>query len=163
MTERKLQTMKGYGQTGYCSVCDTPIVGEVKARMESGQSMAHIQRWAETKGVRLHKTTWLRHKAHVVAGRDRVVQYARTVREADKLTRVTNTEFLESVRDIGYANVQDDPSSVSLAHALKAVQIMETTKERPRDFLLVIARVLMGESPAQIGPPVEEGEYKEIE
>jgi len=161
--DRKKHTGNGYGQTGYCSVCDTPIVGEVNARLRAGQTLASIQRWAESKGVVHHKTTWIRHKAHMTAGRDRVVQMARTVREADKITRVTNTEFLESIRDLGYRNAQDDPASVSLTHALKAVQIMETTKERPRDFLILIAQAMTGQAPALIGPPMEEGEYKEIE
>lgn len=162
--DRKAHTGKGYGQPGYCKVCDTKIVGEANGRLKAGQTVAMVQRWAESKGVKLHRTTWYRHVEHMRSGRDKVVQVARTVREMDKMTRVTNTEFLEAVRDIGYANARAEPESVNLGHALKAVQIMETTKDRGRDVLVILARAMTGHDIApMLNPPMEEGEYKELE
>lgn len=162
--DRKAHTGKGYGQPGYCAVCDTKIVNEANAKLKAGNKIAFVARWAEGKGVKLHRTTWYRHVEHMRSGRDKVVQVARTVREMDKMTRVTNTEFLEAVRDIGYANAQADPESVNLGHALKAVQIMESTKDKGRDVLVILARAMTGNDIApMLPPPVEEGEYEELE
>jgi hypothetical protein len=162
--DRKQHTGKGFGQSGYCKVCDTRIVGEANGRLKAGQTVAMVQRWAESKGVKMHRTTWYRHVEHMKSGRDKVVQAARTVREVDKMTRVTNTEFLEAVRDLGYQNAQTNPESVNLNHALKAVQIMETTKDKGRDVLVILARAMTGNDiTPMLPPPVEEGEYEELE
>lgn len=160
--DRSKHSGAGYGQGGYCSICDTDIVRDVNRRIREGHTMAAIMRWAETKGIVHHKTTWYRHKEHMQSGRDIVVQKAKTVREMDKMTRVTNTDFLEAVRDIGYQNAVENPDTVTLGHALKAVSIMESRKDRGRDFLLVIAQAMTGQLP-QLDAPTEEGEYEEIE
>jgi hypothetical protein len=75
----------------------------------------------------------------------------------------SNVEFLQTIRDIGLAKAQADPESVSIEHALKAVNILEGKRDGGADIKIVFASIAVGQPPPMVviggeEAPIE-GEY----
>lgn len=148
----------GRFRPGYCSICAWEFAPELNKKLKLGWNARELNDWAQTKGKTFHRETLYAHKKHLTSGVDQVVQAAHMIPERDKIRTVSNDQFLEAIRDIGLANALQDPSSVNLNHSLKAVQILESKKEKPQQVLLVLAGAVMGRLPE----PAIDGEVREI-
>lgn len=126
--------------------------------MKNGQNAGQITRYAEAKGLRLHRETIYSHRDHVTAGQDKLVNWRERAPVVIKQT--TNQQFLEAVRDIGMSKAMADPDLVSVDHALKAVAQMENKRDRGDSITLILAQIITGHRPADL---VIEGEAQEVE
>lgn len=150
-------TRAGYGQAGYCSVCDSEQSREVNKRMKRGDSIAGIARWLKDIESPVSEPTLRRHRKHITDPKTTFVEKAR----ANPIIKrgVTTNDFLQTLVEVGATRIEEDPSSVSLDQSIRAAQIIEGRKDKQVDALVTIARMLMGHAPR---PEMIEGEYIEV-
>lgn len=82
----------------------------------------------------------------------------KTKRESPKILPKSNSEALEMVRDLGMQSAIENPESISVDHALRAISEMEKKSKGPESLWVLLSRVQTGERPEIIM-----GEYKELE
>lgn len=147
----------GYGNPGYCKVCDSPHKGEVNKRMKRGDSIASIARYLEEKESPISEPTLRSHRKHIT---DPKTTFVENARKNPVIKKASTRDFLQSLVDVGAAKIEADPDAVSIDQSIRAAQIIENTKEKQVDALLQLARMLMGRPPQ---PEYIEGEYVEVE
>lgn len=86
-----------------------------------------------------------------------VTAVEKTRRESPKILPKSNTEALEMVRDMGMQSALDNPESIGVDHALRAIDVMEKKTKGPEALWFMLSRVQNGERPELIV-----GEYKEL-
>ena len=148
----------GYGRTGFCKVCSSPLARDINRLLKNGQNAGQITRYAEAKGLKLHRETIYSHRDHVTAGQDKLVNWR--AKAPVVIRKTTNQQFLETVRDIGMSKAMSDPDLVDVNHALKAVALMEAKRDRGDSITLILAQIVTGHRPADL---VIEGTAEEIE
>ncbi len=147
----------GYGNPGYCSVCDSEHKSEINKRMKRGDTIASIGRYLKEKESPISEPTLRKHRKHIT---DPKTTFVENARKNPVIKRVTSREFLQALVDEGARKVEEEPESVSIDQAIRAAQIIETSKEKQVDALVTIARMLMGQAPQ---PELIEGEYELVE
>ena len=140
---------------GYCKICDGPHKNEINRRLRRGESLRTIIAWATGKDFKISKPTLIAHKAHVTDPKTTLVKQARA---NPAIKRATTTEFLEALVDIGFTRAAEDPSSVSMDHALKASAQLEGRKNQGGDARIFIAQIFTQREPVEY----IDGSYREI-
>lgn len=150
------------GKAGYCSICHSPNLKKINDRVREGWNAAQLNEFAMSLGdPPRHRQTWYGHKPHASTAIEKFVQTTQ-VQVADKpvqIKKTSNTEFLETVRDIGMAKAINDPSSVTIEQALKATQVLEGRKDKSSDSIKILIGIVTGHSPSI---EVVEGEAREV-
>lgn len=152
---------EGRNKTGYCSVCASDLEPEINKRMKAGWNAAKVNEWLskfERKpGVPMafNRQTLYKHRDHITSSRDKVVAYAERARQNPVIKATTNRQFLEAVRDVGMTKAVQNPEDITIGDALKAVQIMENSKQGPGDTYFVLAQIMTAAPPALMGEVVE--------
>lgn len=147
---------KGIGKLGYCSLCASEIEPELNKRLKADWKAPAIQEWMakftkpDGRPMYANRQTIYAHKKHITSSQDRVVSYAQRARENPVIKTASNRQFLEAVRDIGFQRAQDNPEEITISDALKAVQIMESTKEKTGDVYVILASVMARNEPVVI-------------
>lgn len=130
----------------------------IKGAREGGKSgkgwnATEAQEAATAFGFTFARQTWYAHVKHAQSSDKRVIQAAELVRSGEKgltITKRSNTDVLEAIRDIGAQRALDNPDNVSLDHSLKAIQILEGRKDRGSDALNILVQFTVGQPPAVI-------------
>lgn len=147
----------GYGQKGYCKVCDSDLSREINKRMKRGDTIASIRAYTIEKEQPISEPTLRSHREHIT---DPKTTFVESARKNPVIKKASTRDFLQSLVDVGAAKIEADPDSVSIDQSIRAAQIIENTKEKQVDALLQLARMLMGRPPQ---PEYIEGEYVEVE
>lgn len=158
---------RGFGKKGYCLLCSWEHVIELDRLIRQGRNNAECAEWAKSRfGFTWNRQTFYKHRdEHAKSPEDRVIQASQKSPGQSGLVvrKSSNNEFLEAIRDIGLAKAVRDPEDISIDHALKAAQILETRKDRAGDQInLLVQIVTQGAPPIQVTGPVIEGEATEI-
>lgn len=149
----------GFGRKGYCSICVSPNAAEyIKGARTGGKSgdgwnAAEFRVFAEKNGEGWSRQTFYEHKRHSKSPEMRVIQAAQLVRSGEKgvaISKRSNTDVLEAIRDIGAQRALDNPDNVSIDHSLKAIQILEGRKDRGSDALNILVQFTVGQPPVVI-------------
>lgn len=120
---------------------------------------AEAQRRSKDWGVSFTRQTWYGHVQHCKPREQRVQEKLEEVAELGGLNikKVSNTEYLERIRDISAAQIFDNPDMVKPETGLKAVQILESRKNNHGDQLNLLIGVITGNIPPMaIMPPSED-------
>ncbi len=149
----------GSSKPGYCKLCAWEHSPELDKGIRSGWNAAQAQEWAKKYVYAFNRQTFYSHKPHALTPEQRVVQIAKTKTQALQIKRGSNTSFLEAVRDIGYAKAIDDPDAISIDHALKATQLLESRKDKSSDQLNILISIVTGQQPQ---PIIIEGTAQEV-
>ena len=151
----------GRGKIGYCKLCAWSEEPALNKLMKAGKTAAECREWAQSKfGFNFNRQTFYEHKKHITAPEDKVVAFANRQQRGLQpvIKRATNQTFLEAVRDIGMAQAEANPELVTIDHALKATQILESSKNKSTEVTLILAQVVTGHR-----PDIElEGDYREV-
>jgi hypothetical protein len=161
--------MKGQGKPGFCKICAHPeahrfILGAREGgKSGKGWNSSEAMEAGKAYGITFSRQTWYQHLEHAQTGEMRVIQAAQKVRESSALTisdikKTSNLDVLEAIRDLGMARALQSPDEVTVDQALKAVQIMESRKDKGGDTLNILVQFTTGQPP----PLVIEGEAREV-
>jgi hypothetical protein len=155
----------GLGKTGYCKICAHPdahvfIRGAREGgKKGSGWNAAEAQEAGQAYGLTFNRQTWYTHVEHAKTGEMRLSQAAEKVKAQGLIpVRTTSQGFLESLRDIGMAKALANPENVTIEQALKAVQILESKKDKGSDTLNVLVQFVTNQPP----PVVIEGIARDV-
>lgn len=146
----------GYGQSGYCSVCDSDRSREINKRMKRGDTIASIYRWLRDVEDPISEPTLRKHRKHITDPKTTLVEQAK---KNPVIKRHTTNDFLQALVDIAATKAINDPESISIDQGIRAAQVIEGRKDKQVDALVQIARMLMGQAPR---PEIIEGEYVEV-
>jgi len=130
----------------------------INKRLALGQSLMKVIEYSKSQDFSISKPTLINHKRHITDPRTTVVDQAR---RNPAIKRVTTSEFLQTLVDIGASKAAANADAVTIDQSIRAAQVLESRKERSVDVLLVIARSL---APKELGAPGEmiEGTYREL-
>lgn len=155
-----MQSRAARKAVGRCKICNWSEARTFNRRATQGNwNSAQAQAWSEPRGLTFDRKTFYAHKPHMLHPADAIVSYGdRAVAQA--WPTVTQTDFYQSIRDIGFKNAMDAPEDITLTQAMKAADALERRKEQGQDFLAVMAKLIMG---APIRDVVTiEGDYEQI-
>jgi hypothetical protein len=124
--------------TGSCKLCRSEFRSEINRRLARGETREQVQEWLATKDFKVSLPTLTTHRQHITDPKTTLVEQAQ---RNPAIRRVTNSEFLETIRDIGAQRAIDNPDSVSLTHALKAAAQLEARQNKQIDVMLAIAQM----------------------
>ena len=148
--------MSGQGKRGHCSICASPLADSINAMIRDGKNATQIRDFVTAAGQEpWSRPTIYNHRTHALTPEKQLVKAAR---QDLQIRQGSNTEFLETVRDIGLAKAVADPESITVDQALKATSILEGRKEK-NDSLAILVAFVTGNKPAGV---VIEGEAREI-
>lgn len=155
--------MGSTGVPGYCSICASPNAPAYVKGARDGWNAPQFNDYAAMNGERWDRKTWYAHKKHALTGEALLITAAEKVRRDSALTvrdikKSSNTELLEAIRDLGMARALQNPEDVTIDHSLKAVQIMESRKDKGGDSLNILVQFTVGQPPAY----VIEGEARDV-
>lgn len=163
-------------QSGACKLCSWPFEGELNRKIRDAGfdakdrpkfNAAMAERWAKDKyDFAFTRQTYYKHLDHIRHPADKYVAASHKPRADGELIRSSsNDDLLQAVIDLGMQRIEADPGSVSIDHALKAVQIRESRREKGQDMLLVFAKIVTGQGAVAglLPAPAVEGEFAEIE
>jgi len=122
---------RGAGKPGYCKLCAHPNLPEINKQIKAGLNAAQLNAYCNERwGLTAARQTWYTHiKQHATHPADKVVAVSKLPRPNGELIRqTTDEEFTQAVIDIGMRKAIEDPDSISIDHALKAVQIRSSAK-----------------------------------
>jgi len=151
--------MAGYGQSGYCRICDSSLKAEINKRLVRHESIPTIIAWGKTKGFSVSKPTVIKHKKHITDPKTTFVEQAR---KNPVIRRVSHTEFLESVVAAGAKRVEENPDDVTIDQSIRASQVLESRKDKGGDAWSVLILTLMGKRPLQLAGDEIDGTYTEL-
>ena len=116
--------------------------------------------WAAENGLKFERKTFYVHKIHSVHPSTALVTFAQQA-QAVAYPAVTQTQFYESIRDLGFKNAMEDPSTVTLTHALKAADSLERRKDQGTELIAALAKMMIGAQVRQV--VTVEGDYVAVE
>lgn len=145
--------------TGYCKVCQSPLVKEINKRLERGESAPSVVEWAAMKGFSINRKTVLSHKRHITDPRQTFVEQAR---RDPAIRNVTTDQVIQGVKNAGFANLMRNPQSVTNNQMLSAVKIEEGRREKQVN-MLVLAQIFTKKLPPPEEPKLLEGEWHEAD
>jgi len=151
------------GKVGFCAICNSPNVAKINRKVREGWNASQLNEYVKGLGEPgWIRQTWYTHKPHAQTAEARVTEAKSlqvTPERAVAIRQASNTDFLEAVRDIGYTKAIENPDSVTLEQALKAVSILEGRKSSAADSVKVLVGIFTGSAPSYI----IEGEAREVE
>lgn len=135
------------GRFGRCKICAWRHAKEFNRRAKQGWNGAQLEEWARTKGLIFNRKTWYNHRdRHTQHPADALVAYAERSAQV-AIADVTTDDALNAIKNIGLANIREDPSSINASHTLKAIEIMERKREASTgaQLLDVIVKSMLGQ------------------
>lgn len=114
-----------------------------KAVATGGLNAAQALAWATQRGLTFDRKTFYTHRDHSQHPADALVTYAERA-ALQAVPTVTNDEFLTAIRNLGMQNAIQNPESVTVAHALKAVDTLERRRDSSGDLLAALAKIMLG-------------------
>lgn len=141
---------------GYCKVCRSPLVKEINKKLAKGESQPSIAEWCGQRDFKVTRQKIADHKDHITDPRVTLVERAKR----SPAIKASSRDLLEATVQIGHENLMANPQDVTLTQALKAAQILESTKQQKGDTRILFAMLSMGKSLPQ--PEMIEGTYTEI-
>lgn len=154
----------GYGRVGYCKVCahdGAQFLNAAIVRAENDGKPMTAKQMLEYMRVldpdfNYDRHGFYKHKSDHLTS-PLVTAVEKTRRESPKILPKSNSEALEMVRDLGMQSAIDNPESIGVDHALRAISEMEKKSNGPEQFWVMLSRVQGGERPEIIV-----GEYAEV-
>jgi hypothetical protein len=142
------------GSPGYCKICASALLPGINKMLREERTYREIIEWAGEFNEKFVRQTLAKHKEHITDPKTTFVDQAR---KNPIIKRASNEEFLDAVRDAGFAKVAANPESVTVSQALKAAQISMQAKKNNDGLTVVLVGVMTGKADEVI-----EGEWKEI-
>lgn len=143
------------GGPGFCKICASSVLPQINNMLRDNASSTKIIEWAKEFNLVFVRQTLYTHKEHIT---DTKTTYVDRARKNPIIKRASNEEFLDAVRDAGFAKVANDPDSVSIGQALKAVQISVNAKKANEGVNIILVGVMTGKAETVI----EEADWKEL-
>lgn len=160
-----VERASGYGKMGFCKICAHPgaqfinsaIVRAAATKpLNAAEMLEYMQRLDPE--FKADRHTFYKHqKEHLTSPLITAVQ--KTKQSGEAILPKSNAEALEMVRDLGMKTAIENPETIGVDHALRAISEMEKKKGGVENLWVLLSRVQAGENP-QV---VIEGEYKELE
>lgn len=153
----------GYGRLGFCKVCahdgakflNAAIIrAEATKPMTAAEMLAYMRQLDPDFNYDRHG--FYKHKADHLTS-PLVTAVEKTRRESPKILPKSNDEALEMVRDLGMQSAIDNPESIGVDHALRAISEMEKKSKGPENLWVLLSRVQSGEAPETLI-----GEFTEV-
>jgi len=159
---------RGNGSPGYCKICAHPDAHVfVRGAREGGKAgkgwnAKEAQDAGKVYGLSFDRATWYKHLEHAKTGEQLMIQAAEKVRREGALTvrdvKTGSGELLDAIIDLGAQRAMNNPEEVTLDHALKAIQIKESRKDKGSDQLNILVQFVTGNPP----PVTIEGTAREV-
>ena len=132
-------------KAGYCKICHwrSGVRDLNRQAFSKGWSAGQAVAYAKSKGLEFERKTWARHLTHARHPADALVSYAENSASLAPQT-VSQTDFYQAIRDIGFRNALANPDDVTVMHALKAADSLERRKDHGQDLLAAMAKLMMG-------------------
>ena len=153
----------GYGRLGFCKVCaheGAKFLNAAIIRAEATKPMTAAEMLAYMRVLdpefNYDRHGFYKHKQDHLTS-PLVTAVEKTKREGQLILPKNNAEALEMVRDLGMKTAIDNPESIGVDHALRAISEMEKKKTGPDNFWVMLSRAQNGEAPELIV-----GEFKEV-
>ena len=143
----------GRGKPGFCKICVHPASQFLNARVErEGKDVFNAARAAELAQTidpdfKFNRQTWYSHLEHITHP---LVTAAENAKKSPVVVPKTNTGVLEAIRDIGMKNAVEHPEDITVDHALKAAAELNKRQTGTDDVIVVFAKIMSGEQPAEI-------------
>lgn len=143
----ELPRLTGRVRLGWCKVCAVEdMMVKVNRRMKRGQTNTEIAGWSKSQPVSYTRNTLAKHRKHITDPHYTLVQRAQ---QRPVLNRVSSTEFLRTVVDIGAQRAMDNPEEVTIEHSLAAARILETKQADDQRGLQILVVALTGGIPTR--------------
>jgi hypothetical protein len=144
-----------------CLLCNSPQVEEINRGIRNGWNSGEYARQMSKYGKPVDRQVFYNHRKKHVDGMPGTALVAVPHDDAKPLVirKSSNSEFLETVRDVGLARVERDPEGVTLDQALKAASILEGRKSNHGDQINLLVKVVTGHASSAY---TIEGEYTEV-
>jgi len=152
------------GSIGYCKICDFRFAEILNRKLadegEKKFTAAAAQRFAAElePGYSFDRETWRKHKAHITHP---LVTLQKQALANPVIVPKTNQGKLEAIADIGIQRALENPETVSVDHALKALGILEQKKDRKENIWVILAKAITGQQ-AEVNDYIE-GEFRVVE
>lgn len=144
----KFVSRAGFGRQGYCRLCSFQDLRQLNDKIKAGWNARQVKDWLVANyGVTFSRQTFYTHKdEHMTRPEDKIVSAVEKAQRKDlMLPRVSsNEQYLEAIRDLGYARAVANPDEVTIQDGLKAAQILVSQKARGGDTFVLLAKVFTG-------------------
>jgi hypothetical protein len=157
------------GMAGYCKLCASQWLPDINRMLAEKLSSAKIERWVKeaSKGtLSFNRQTLYAHRDnrgghhHVDVDAPATIQPGpSTPVDVHSVSEVTNDDLLGKVRDLAFADLEQNPAQVTLKMGLEAVKILESRKQSKAN-VLVLAKVFTRSLPRT--SEMIEGEFTEV-
>ena len=154
----------GYGKMGFCKICahsGAPFINAAIVRaaqtkpMNAAEMLKYMQQLDPE--FKADRHTFYKHqKEHLTSPLITAVE--KTKQSGEMILPKSNAEALEMVRDLGMKTAIENPDTIGVDHALRAISEMEKKKGGADALWIAISRIQGGEAPELIM-----GEYKQLE
>jgi hypothetical protein len=152
--------LNGQGKPGFCKICVHPAAQFLNGRYEregkafNAKVAADFAKTLDPKFT-FTRQTWYAHLEHITHP---LVTAVEESKRHPVVVPKTNTGVLEAIRDLGIRRAIENPEEVTVDHALKAATELNRKQTSTDEVLIVFAKVLSGEQPAE----VIVGEWREL-
>jgi hypothetical protein len=148
----------------WCRLCGEPWTPDLdKGIRESKWNANQVNEWLKRHGESASRELVYKHRDHVMGPQTAIIKAGANARKELTIREASNDVFLEAIRDIGYSKAIENPQSVTLDHAIKAVGILEGRKGKSGDILNLLIAVVSGHRPEiEVNGTVIEGEVREL-
>lgn len=132
--------------TAKCKLCESSHGQTFKTWARAGMNASEAQAKAEPWGISFTRQTWYGHVKHSKPREEQVQDKLEELQELGglRVKKVSNTEYLESIRDISAAQITENPEMVKPELGLAAVKILESRKNNQVDQLNLLIGVITG-------------------
>jgi hypothetical protein len=143
---------RGQGKPGFCKICVFPGAQFLNARYErdgkDAFNAARALEFAKTLDptFTFTRSTWYEHVKHITHP---LVTAADAARNSPVVVPKTTIGGLEMVRDVALARAAEHPEEITIDHGLKAMAELNKKQAGTDNVLIVFAKVLSGEQPAE--------------
>lgn len=160
-----VERASGFGKVGFCKICAHPgaqfinaaIVRAANTKPMNAAEMLDYMKMLDPEFKADRHTFYKHQKEHLTSPLVTAVQ--KTKDSGERILPKSNAEALEMVRDLGMKTAIENPETIGVDHALRAISEMEKKKGGVENLWVMLSRVQSGENPQL----VIQGEYKEIE
>src|SRR5687767_6922392 len=145
------------GREGFCKLCASPYAAALNRLILDGKNAGECLRYTEPLGLKFQRHTWYRHKEDHLT--HPLITAVAKAKKNPLIVPKSNTGVLEAIRELGMRRAIENPEEVTVDHALKAASILQASEKKGDNILVVLAKAVMAEAPADI---YIEGEYMEV-
>lgn len=161
------------GMQNYCKLCDSVWLPQINDRIRRGENARQIGDWlaeASKGALKFSRETLYKHRDNtgghhitdtVPAADMPIIPPGQQAITVANVPERTNDDLLGKVRDIAFADLEANPSQVTLKMGLEAVKILEGRKQQKTN-VMVLAKIFTGQANPRTSEESIEGEFTEM-